>query len=373
MPIVRSPQPLDGRADLIRCAASDRRPPGRCGRESRNAAPHQAPTHRAQCVAIGTALPERRLTNADLERLVDTTDEWIVSRTGIRERRIVAPGQKLSDLALTSARECLARADVPAQSLDGIIVATISGDYIMPATANLVQHQLGASRAWGYDLLNACNGFVAALSTAAALIESGRCQRILVIGGDVMSSRVDYKDRNTCILFGDGCGAVLLEAGPVDGPGIIDWEMHSDGHAAFDLWIPTSGTAHPASADSLVKGEQYVKQNGRTVFQQAVRRMAEVCESLLRRLELGPDAVDLLVPHQANLRIIQPTAERLGLPMERVVVNIDSVANTTAGTIPLALRSAELDGRLRPGSRVMLAAFGGGLTWGACYLTWGRS
>jgi 3-oxoacyl-[acyl-carrier-protein] synthase-3 len=336
--------------------------------------PHPTRTlHRAQCVAIGTALPDRRLTNADLERLVDTTDEWIVSRTGIRERRIVAPGQHLSQLAVSAARECLGRAGVAASDLDGIIVATISGDFIMPATANLVQHQLGATRAWGYDLLNACNGFVAALASAAAMIESGRCRHILVIGGDIMSARVDYADRNTCILFGDGCGAVLLEAGPADGPGIIEWEMHSDGHAGFDLWIPGSGTAQPLTAESLAKGEQYVKQNGRTVFQQAVRRMAEVCESLLDRLELGPDAIDLLVPHQANLRIIQPTAERLGLPMERVVVNIDRVANTTAGTIPLALQAAESDGRLKAGTRVMLAAFGGGLTWGAGYLTWGRA
>ncbi len=328
---------------------------------------------RAQCVAVGAAVPERRLTNADLERMVETSDEWIVSRTGIRERRIVSPDQTLSQLAVTSARQCLERAGVQAKDLDGIIVATITGDYIMPATANIVQHALGAARAWGYDLINACNGFVAALAQAAALVESGRCRRILVIGGDVMSARVDYTDRNTCILFGDGCGALLIEAGPADGRGVIDWEMRSDGGGALDLWIPSSGTAKLPSAASLERREQYIKQNGRTVFVQAVRRMAEVCETLLHRLELGPDDVDLLVPHQANLRIIQPTAERLKLPMHKVVVNIDAVANTTAGTIPLALDDADRHGRLRPGSRVLLTAFGGGLTWGACYLTWGRT
>jgi 3-oxoacyl-[acyl-carrier-protein] synthase-3 len=325
-------------------------------------------------VAVGTALPERRLTNADLERLVDTNDEWIVSRTGIRERRQVEPGQTLSSLALPAARQCLERAGVTADELDGIIVATITGDYIMPATANLLQHLLGATRAWGYDLLNACNGFLAALSTAAAMVEAGRARRILVIGGDVMSLRTDYRDRNTCILFGDGCGAVLVEAGPADGHGMVDWEMRSDGGGAPDLIIPFAG-AGPASdgAAALARGDQYLKQNGRTVFQQAIRRMSEICESLLSRLGLGAADVDLLVPHQANLRIIQPTAERLGLPMEKVVVNIDRVANTTAGTIPLALDDAQRDGRLKTGSRVLLAAFGGGLTWGACYLTWGRA
>ncbi len=336
--------------------------------------PHPVRGHqRAQCVATGTALPERRLTNADLERMVDTNDEWIVSRTGIRERRLVAPGQALSHLAVAAARQCLERAGVAASDLDGIIVATITGDYVMPSTANLVQHQIGATRAWGYDLLNACNGFVAALSTATAFIESGRCRRILVIGGDVMSSRVDYRDRNTCILFGDGCGAVLVEAGPSEGHGIVDFEMHSDGSGGPDLIIPCSGSAIPATAAALERGDQFIKQNGRVVFVAAIRRMAEVCETLLGRLSLTAADIDLLVPHQANLRILEPTAKRLGLPMEKVVVNIDRVANTTAGTIPLALDEAARDGRLKTGSRVLLTAFGGGLTWGACYLTWGRS
>ena len=327
---------------------------------------------RARVVAVGSALPERRLTNADLVKTIDTTDEWIVSRTGVRERRIVEPGTPLSALVTPAARQCLERAGVLASQIDGIIVATISGDHIMPATANLVQHQLGATKAWAYDLANACNGFVTALATAAAFIESGRAQRILVVGGDIMSSLVDYTDRNTCILFGDGAGAVLVEAGSIDGPGIFGFELHSDGSMGADLAVPCSGSAMPLTPEVLASKQNKVKQNGKAIFQQAIRRMAEVSESLLKTLNLTTADIDLLVPHQANRRIIEPTAERLGLPLDKVVINIDRVANTTAGTIPIALDEAFGDGRLRPGSRVLLAAFGGGLTWGACYFTWGR-
>ena len=330
------------------------------------------PPFRARCVAVGAAVPDRRLTNADLVRTIDTTDEWIVSRTGIRERRIVEPGTPLSALAEPAARQCLERAGVAAADLDGIIVATISGDHVMPTTANVLQHKLGATRAWGYDLGNACNGFVAALSTAAAFIESGRAKRILVVGGDIMSSLVDYADRNTCILFGDGCGAVLVEAGPADGFGIVGFELHSDGSGASELSIPCSGSAMVRTPEAIAAHQDKVKQNGKVVFQHAIRRMAEVSESLLSTLGIAASEIDLLVPHQANLRIIQPTAERLGVPMEKVAINIDRVGNTTAGTIPLALDDAWLAGRLAPGTRVMLVAFGGGLTWGACYLTWGR-
>jgi 3-oxoacyl-[acyl-carrier-protein] synthase-3 len=329
-------------------------------------------SRRARCVAVGTCLPERRLTNADLERMVETSDDWIVSRTGIRERRIVDPGTPLSDLAIPAAQDCLSRAGVAAGDLDGIIVASITGDHVMPATANLVQHALGARRAWAFDLLNACNGFIAALSTATAYIESGRAGRILVVAGDVMSRLVDYRDRNTCVLFGDGCGAVLLEAGPADGHGVIGFEMHSDGGLADELSIPCSGSAMPPTPEALERGDQYLKQNGKIVFQQAIRRMTEVTSTLLGGLGLTSADVDLLVPHQANLRIIEPIAARVGLPMSKVVVNIDRVANTTAATIPLALADAVADGRLQPGTRVLLAAFGGGLTWGAAYLTWGR-
>lgn len=327
---------------------------------------------RAQVVAVGSALPERRLSNAELAARLDTSDEWIVSRTGIRERRVCEPGQGLITLAEPAARRCLEKAGVAADTLDGIIVATITGDMVMPATANLLQHRLGAARAWAFDLLNACNGFVAALANAATWIESGRAKRILVVGGDVMSSLIDWKDRNTCVLFGDGCGAVLVEAGSADGNGIIGFELHSDGGPASELCVPCSGSAMPPTAEALARGDHFLKQNGKMVFTHAVRRMAEVATSLMRTHGLGAADVDLVVPHQANLRIIEPTAERIGVPMSKVVVNLDRLGNTTAATIPLALADAEADGRLRPGSRVLLVAFGGGLTWGALYMKWGR-
>ena len=321
---------------------------------------------RARCVALGTALPERRLTNADLAHMVNTTDEWIISRTGIRERRIAAPGTGVSPLALAAAQDCLAKAGCSPADLDGIIVATITGTHMMPAVANIIQHELGAKRAWGFDLLNACNGFVTALSTAACYIESGRAKRILVIGADVMSSIIDYADRNTCILFGDGAGAVLVEAGPIEGRGIQGFELHSDGAGAAELAIRI-----PEGKETDPSARKVVHQNGRVVFSHAVRRMSEVAESCLKSLGLTGADVDLVVPHQANIRIIESTAERIGVSMDRVVVNIDRVGNTTAATIPLALAQAQEDGRLVPGSRVLLVAFGGGFTWGACYLTWG--
>jgi 3-oxoacyl-[acyl-carrier-protein] synthase-3 len=243
---------------------------------------------------------------------------------------------------------------------------------VMPATANLLQHRIGATRAWAFDVINACNGFVAALANATTWIESGRAKRILVVGGDIMSSIIDWKDRNTCVLFGDGCGAVLVEAGPAEGPGVIGIEMHSDGGPAEELCIPCSGSARPATPEALARGEHFLKQNGKMVFTHAVRRMAEVATSLMKTHGLSAADIDLVVPHQANLRIIQPTAERIGVPMDKVMINLDRLGNTTAATIPLALADAQAAGRLQPGTRILLVAFGGGLTWGAIYLTWGR-
>lgn len=329
------------------------------------------PIARARLLSVGSALPDRVLTNAELEGMVDTTDEWIRSRTGIRERRIVEPGTPVSALIEPACRQCLERADCPPETIDGVIVATMTGDHSMPATANLIQHRLGCSRAWGMDLVNACNGFVAALATATTWIEAGRAQRLLVVGADVMSSIIDYRDRNTCVLFGDGAGAVLVEAGPVDGPGVVDLRLGSDGAYGDVLCVPSSGSARPSSPERLAAGEQFVHQDGRVVFQQAVRRMCDVAQSLLSACGLSVDDVDLLVPHQANLRIIEPIARRLGLPMERVVVNLEYVANTTAATIPLALADAQADGRLHDGSRLLMVAFGGGFAWGGCYATWG--
>ena len=323
------------------------------------------PAPRAQCVALGSAIPDRRLTNADLAKSVSTTDEWIRSRTGICERRIVEPGTPLSVLAIAAARDCLTRANVDPTTVDGIILATITGDYLMPATANLVQAGIGASRAWAFDLVNACNGFLSAMTVATSFIESGRARRLLVLGGDVMSSVIDPTDRNTCILFGDGCGAALVEAGTGTG-GVVGFRMRSDGTGANDLIIPNSGSKREPER------KQVVFQNGRTVFTHAVRAMAEIAGDLMAELGLTGDDIDLLVPHQANLRIIEATAERCGLPMDKVVVNIDRLGNTTGATLPLALAEAQADGRLTDGTRVLLVAFGGGYSWGACYLIWGR-
>lgn len=327
---------------------------------------------KAKCVAVSSVVPEKRLTNADLEKMVDTNDEWIVSRTGIKERRIVDPDTPLSALAIPAAQQCLEKAGVAATEIDGIIVATITGDHLMPTTANIVQHALGAQCAFAFDLANACNGFVAALSNACTFIESGHAKKVLVIAGDVMSSVINYEDRNTCILFGDGCGAVLVEAGSSDGPGIEDFILRSDGAGAEVLSLPCSGSAKPNTPERIANGEHFLTQDGRAVFPQAVRRMAEVSGALMDRLGITKDDIDILVPHQANLRIIEPTARRIGLDMDKVIINIDRVANTTAGTIPLALADAEARGLLKDGTRVFLVAFGGGFSWGASYLTWGR-
>ncbi len=327
---------------------------------------------RAKCVAVSAVVPERRLTNAELEKMVDTNDEWIVSRTGIKERRIVEPGAALSSLAIPAAKQCLEKAQVAADELDGIIVATITGDNLMPTTANIVQDAIGAKTAFAFDMANACNGFVAALSTATAFIESGHSKKILVIAGDIMSSVINYEDRNTCILFGDGCGAVLVEAGEDNGRGIVDFALRSDGSGAQVLSLPCSGSANPLTAEKLAAGEHFLVQDGRTVFPHAVRRMAEVATNLMDKIGITKEDIDILVPHQANLRIIEPTARRMGLDMDKVIINIDRVANTTAGTIPLALADAEERGLLKDGTKVFLVAFGGGFSWGASYLTWGR-
>ena len=327
---------------------------------------------RAQVVGVGGYVPERVLTNADLEKLVDTNDEWITTRTGIRQRHIAEPGTPLSDLALPACQQALERANLQASDIDGIIVATITGDHVMPTTANRLQHLLGINGAWAFDVANACNGFVVAITTGAGLIEAGRAKRLLIVGGDVMSSVINYKDRNTCILFGDGAGAVVLEAGASDGPGVMSWAMHSEGEFGPMLSVPASGSAMPMTPDALAADKQYLQQDGSGVFKHAVRRMSQVATEVLDKLGLTGDDIDLLVPHQANRRILEPTARRLGLPLDRVVINIASKANTTGGTIPLALADAFADGRLTDGSRIMLAAFGGGFSWGACYLTWGR-
>ncbi|SFM75703.1 beta-ketoacyl-ACP synthase III [Thermodesulforhabdus norvegica] len=321
--------------------------------------------------SVGRFLPEKRLTNKDLEKMVDTSDEWIVTRTGIRERRILEPGLGNSYMAVRAARECLDRAGVSAESVDVIIVATVTPDMFFPSTACLVQRDLGATGAWGYDLSAGCSGFVFALSTAAQFVESGRYDRVLVIGSDVMSTIIDYTDRNTCVLFGDAAGAVLVEPCPDPDYGILDFIQHCDGSGEPYLHMKAGGSRRPASLETVKNREHYVYQEGRQVFKVAVKEMASVTEQIIRKNGLKGEEVAFLVPHQANLRIIQATAERAGIPMERVVVNIDRFANTTAATIPLCLYDIVVEEkRVKKGDYLVLSAFGAGYTWGSILIRW---
>ncbi len=325
---------------------------------------------RAKITAIGNYVPPRLLTNADLERMVETNDRWITERTGIRERHVVDKGIASSDLATEAARVCLQRAGVDPIEVEAIIVATVTPDTAFPATACLVQHKLGATNAWGFDLSAACSGFVYALQVGAKLVESGVHKRVLVIGADVMSSIIDYTDRSTCILFGDGAGAVLLEPCAGDEVGLIDFLHEIDGSGGGALNMPAGGSALPASHETVDQRLHFVHQDGQTVYKFAVRKMAEVSEALLARNGVAGNELGCFIPHQANLRIIMSTAERLGMPMDRVVINIDRYGNTTAGTIPLAMNTAFEDGRLKRGDLILLASVGAGYTVGATLLRW---
>ena len=325
---------------------------------------------RAKISAVGTYVPPRLLTNADLEKMVATNNEWIVERTGIRERHIVDPGVATSDLAVEAAKICLARRGIEASELEAIIVATVTPDMMFPATACLVQDKLGAQGAWGFDLSAACSGFLYALQLGAKLVESGAHKKVMVIGADVMSSILDYTDRTTCILFGDGAGAVLLEPCEGDEVGLVDYVHEIDGSGAGSLYMPGGGSLHPATAETVAAKMHYVHQSGGAVFKIAVRKMAELSEAVLRRNDLTAGEIDLFIPHQANKRIITATAERLQLPEEKIVINIGEFGNTTCGTIPLAMQTALEEGRLKKGDTVLLAAFGGGYTAGATLLRW---
>ena len=327
-----------------------------------------SPPRRAAITAVGKYLPPDRLTNADLEQLVDTNDEWIRSRTGIRERRILRnPDHATAHMAAEAAREALAKRGVGADTVDLILVATITPDRVFPATACLVQDMIGAEKAWGFDLSAACSGFLYALTTAARFVESGTHQRVLVIGGDAMSRIIDYSDRTTCIIFGDGAGAVLLE--PDDtGMGLIDSVQQVDGSGVESLYMEAGGSLRPATHATVEAMQHYVRQDGKAVFKRAVAGMADAAAEIMERNGLTADEVDWLVPHQANLRIIDATRRRMGLPEERVMLNIERYGNTTAGTLPLCL--SDYESQLRRGDDVVLAAFGGGFTWGATYLRW---
>jgi 3-oxoacyl-[acyl-carrier-protein] synthase-3 len=310
------------------------------------------------------------LTNADLEKMVETNDQWIVERTGIRERHLVEPGVATSDLAVEAAKCCLARRGVDPKEVEVIIVATVTPDMLFPATACLVQDKLGAKGAWGFDLSAACSGFPYALQVGAKLIESGMHKKVLVIGADVMSSIIDYTDRATCVIFGDGAGAVLLEPCEEGEVGLIDYWHEIDGSGGVALNMPGGGSLHPATAETVANKMHYVHQDGQTVYKFAVRKMAEAAETVLTRNGVTGNELSCFIPHQANKRIILSTAERLGMPEEHVVINIDRFGNTTAGTIPLAMQTALDEKRLKKGDLVLLASVGAGFTVGATLLRW---
>ena len=321
--------------------------------------------------AVGCYVPPGVLTNSDLEKMVQTDNEWIIDRTGISERHIAAPDVATSDLATCAAKAVLANRGIDASELDAILVCTVTPDMLFPSTACLVQHNLGASKAWGFDLVAACSGFVYGLTTGASFIAAGTHRKVLVIGADTMSRIINYEDRATCILFGDGAGAMLLEAGGVESNlGFVDFIGEIDGSGGSFLKMPAGGSRMPASEETVARKLHYVHQEGAQVFKYAVLKMHEVCTALLERNGLSAADLDLLIPHQANRRIIYATAERLGLPIEKVMINIGKYGNTTAGTIPLATRDAIAEGRLKKGDLVMFAAVGAGYTVGASLWRW---
>jgi 3-oxoacyl-[acyl-carrier-protein] synthase-3 len=322
----------------------------------------------AAITAVHGYVPEYVLTNKELESIVDTTDEWIVSRTGIRERRILkGEGLGTSDMAVHAVNGLLAKRGITAEEIDLIIFCTTTPDMPFPASANILGAKIGASNAWGYDINAACSGFIYGLSTGAQFIESGKHQKVLVVGGDKMSSIVNYQDRTTCIIFGDGCGAVLLEP-DLSGNGILDTILKSDGNGMPHLHQKAGGSARPASHATVDANEHVVYQEGQAVFKFAVTNMANVAHEIMERNNLTPDDVTWLVPHQANKRIIDATSSRMGIGSEKVMINIDRYGNTTNGTIPLCLW--EWESQLKKGDTLILAAFGGGFTWGSIYLKW---
>ncbi len=324
----------------------------------------------AKISALGCYVPPKVLTNYDLESMVDTTNDWILERTGIRERHIAAPDVATSDLATEAARIALSARGIDPSDLDAILICTVTPDMLFPATACLVQHRLGAREVWGFDLIAACCSFLYGLDLAADLVRSGSHEKVLVIGADTMSRIIDYTDRATCILFGDGAGAMLVEATDNPDEGIIDYVHEIDGSGGDALKMPAGGSRLPASHQTIDDKLHFVHQEGQAVFKFAVRRMYEVASTLLERTGTSTSQLKVLVPHQANMRIINATAERLGLSPEQVVINIQNYGNTTGATIPLATRDAVADGRLQKGDLVLFAAVGAGFTTGASLWRW---
>lgn len=320
-------------------------------------------------VGYGKYVPERILTNADLEQMVETNDEWIVSRTGIRERHIAAPEQATSDLAYEAAVRALKTAGMTAEELELIIVATVTPDTFFPSTACILQDKLGAKNAAAFDLSAACSGFVYGMATANGMLQTGMYNNALVIGADTLSRITDYTDRNTCVLFGDGAGAVVL--GEVsEGRGFLSFDLGAEGSGGSLLKLEAGGSRQPASAETVQEKKHFIYMNGREVFKFAVRVMGTATEEVLRKAGKGKEDIDLFVPHQANIRIIQSAMQRLDLPEEKCIINVDKYANTSAASIPLALVEAAEEGRMKEGDTILLVGFGGGLTWGASVLVW---
>jgi len=324
---------------------------------------------RATITAVGHYAPPKVLTNAELEKMVDTNDEWIRTRTGVSERRILEQGAT-SDLVVGAIQNMLAHRKIDVTEIEIIIVGTVTPDMFFPSTACVVQDKIGASNAWGFDLSGACSGFLYALVVGAQFIESGTASKVLVVGADKMSSIIDYTDRNTCILFGDGAGAVLLEPSEDPDYGLLDHRMYCDGSGGAFLYMKGGGSLNPSTHESIDKRMHYIYQDGKSVFKAAVKGMADVSAEIMERNNLKGGDVAWLVPHQANLRIIDATADRMGLDRSKVMINIDRYGNTTAATIPLCLSEWWLEGKLRKGQNIVLASFGAGYTWGAALIKW---
>tara|TARA_Y100000766_G_scaffold273979_1_gene275482 strand:- start:67 stop:1053 length:987 start_codon:yes stop_codon:yes gene_type:complete len=321
----------------------------------------------AAITAVHGEVPEKVLSNFDLEKMVDTNDEWITTRTGIKERRIVSDGETLSDLGAKVVKIICEKRGISPLEIDLIIVGTVTSDHRFPSSSNLICYKSGAINAWGYDVSAACSGFLYSLVTGQQFVESGKYKKVIVIGGDIMSSIINYEDRNTCIIFGDGCGGVLLEPNE-EGNGIIDSVLKADGSGKEYLNQKLGGSAYPITKENVGHPDMYVYQEGRSVFKFAVTSMADVSAEIMERNNLTGEDVDWLVPHQANLRIIDATANRMGLTKDKVMINIEKFGNTTAATIPLCLW--EWENQLKKGDQIVLAAFGGGFTWGSIFLRW---
>ena len=327
---------------------------------------------KATITATSRYLPKQIMTNYELEKMVDTSDEWIQSRTGIVERRVVSEGETTSDMCTIIAEELLKRSNTDPNEVDVIIIATVTPDMPTPATASLVQNRIGANNAWGFDLSGACTGFIYALDTGSRLIESGKYKKVIVIGSDTMSSILDYTDRNTCVLFGDGGGGVMLERAKDSDSGIIDSILRTDGSGSDYLKIPGGGSLHPASYETVDQHLHYIRQDGQVVFKYAIKGMADISEEILKKNNIDSNSISLYVPHQANKRIIDGAAQRCGFKDDQVYININKYGNTTAGTIPICLDEAKELGRIKDGDLILLAAFGAGFTWGSMLIRWGK-